>query len=228
PVMLATQRPMPQLCTSVVPHGAYALPAPTKTRKEMRDELQLERNCKVMLSFGHIRDGKNLDLVLGAMEEFPDVYLIVAGSDATAGHKSATEYRSLATAKGVSDRCRWRVGYISSWDVGNYFIASDLALLTYSGTFKSASGVLNTAVRYRCPCLASGGEGNLKSVVINYDLGVWVAPDDTEALVHGLRRWSDSPPTPRWDDYEREHSWTRNAELVMSRLQLTEAEAASK
>src|SRR6476469_1952485 len=61
PIELDTVRPMPQLQTSVIPHGNYSFPKPNQSREEMRFSLNLPLDEKVMLAFGHIRDKKNLD-----------------------------------------------------------------------------------------------------------------------------------------------------------------------
>ena len=91
--------------------------------------------------------------------------------------------------------------------------------LNYNSEFQSASGVLNTAIAYRRPCIASSGEGNLKSVVQKYDLGIFVEPDSAEAIWDGIDRWlRGEMPSPRWEQYEQENSWERNAEIVIQKL----------
>lgn len=218
PITLDTVRPIPRLRTTVIPHGVYEIPPALLTREASREQLGLPREARVMLAFGHIRDGKNLDLVLRAMQQFPDVHLLVAGSAQSSGQKPAAFYQNLARELGVAGRCVWKIGYIPASDSGNLFTASDVVLLTYSRAFRSASGVLNTAIFFRKPCIASGGDGNLRTMVKKFDLGVWVDPDDAEALVRGIGRWLHAPPSPRWDDYCVENSWRRNAEIVLRQM----------
>jgi hypothetical protein len=91
-------------------------------------------------------------------------------------------------------------------------------LLTYSKDFRSASGVLNVAAWFRKPCLASSGQGNLKTMVERYALGVWVEPDSAETIVEGLRRWETGLPAPNWEQYAADNSWERNAQLVIERM----------
>ena len=71
-IELETGQPMLNLQTTVIPHGVYQFLAPTQTREAVRASLNLPAEAKVMLSFGHIRDGKNLDLVIQAMTQFPE------------------------------------------------------------------------------------------------------------------------------------------------------------
>lgn len=218
PLTLDTVRPMPHLRTTVIPHGLYAFPPATATREQYRRELNISQTAPVWLSFGHIRDGKNLDLVIRALAHFPEAFLIVAGKEQSSGQKPVAYYRDLARQCGVAQRCLWLNRFIPREEVGNLFTASDIVLLTYSRNFRSASGVLNAAVYFRKPCLASSGQGNLQTVVSQYQLGIWVEPDREEALVDGLRCWQAAPPVPRWDAYAADNSWRRNAEIVRDRM----------
>ena len=84
-----------------------------------------------MLSFGHIRDGKNLDLAIRAMADYPSLYLIVAGKEQSSGQKPLSYYQNIARLLNVDDRCRWLYGYVPEENVGKLFLASDLVLLTY-------------------------------------------------------------------------------------------------
>jgi glycosyltransferase involved in cell wall biosynthesis len=213
-IELDTVRPMPQLRTTVIPHGAYHFPEANQSPEESRSSLDLPIDAKVMLAFGHIRDNKNLDLVIRAMVNFPDLYLIVAGKEQSSGQRPVAFYQELGTNLGVANRCRWQTRFIPDTDVANLFAAADIILLTYSKQFHSASGVLNTAVGYCKPCLASAGEGSLRSVVQKYELGIWVEPDDVNSIVIGIKTWLENPPTPQWEKYFEENSWAVNAKLV--------------
>lgn len=215
-IQLDTVRPMPRLRSTVIPHGSF--PAPKPAGADLRAQLDIPRTARVLLAFGHIRDGKNLHLALEAMRVHPEVYLIVAGDVQTANQKPVSWYRALAEEMGVAGRCRWLTRYIEPAEIGDLFNAADLVLLSYSREFRSASGVLNLAVSYRKPCIASAGEGNLKSVVLQYRLGVWVEPDDAPALAAGMAAALHTELRPEWDRYETENSWQHNAELVLARL----------
>src|SRR5262249_16640031 len=156
----------------------------------------------------------NLHLVLEAMTQFPNIYLLVAGREQSTAQKPLSVYQSLAQDLGVASRCRWWHEHIPATEVGNLFNAANIILVTYSNKFQSASGVLSTAVHYRKRCLASSGGGNLRSSVEKYHLGVWVEPDAVEAIVNGLRQLQTNDIKPRWREYERENSWEQNATLV--------------
>jgi glycosyltransferase involved in cell wall biosynthesis len=206
------------LPVTTIPHGPFDVAPTTMSQEQARALYGIPANAQVMIAFGYIRDTKNLDLVIGAMEQFPDFHLLVAGRVSTEGQRPISFYQDLATKVGVNQRCHWIERFIEPEEVGNLFLASDLVLLTYSKSFRSASGVLNVAAAYHKPCLASAGAGSLSSVVRQYGLGIWVEPDSLPALIAGLRGFEACPPSPKWMDYEAEQSWTRAVELILDRF----------
>ena len=221
PIELDTVKPMPSLCCHLVPIGKYSFQPVTSSKDTIKSNLKIPLNSKIIISFGQIRDNKNLDLALKALSQVfeQNVYLIVAGKVSSSQQKTADYYQNLASNLQVNDRCRWLLQFLTEEEVASLFNASDLVLLTYSSTFRSASSVLNVAVNYKRPCLASSGQGNLKTVVEKYGLGIFVEPDSSEAIECGLQKWLDGEmPTPLWEQYEEENSWQRNAEIVIDRL----------
>ena len=193
----------------------------------------------VFLAFGQIRDGKNLDLFLQAMTILPKrVKLLVAGKGDSGSSKPPEFYQKLAEELGVADRCRWDIRRIPDDEVGDILAACDVVLVTYSAKFRSASGVLNAAVSARKPVLASSGLGPLKSVVNKYNLGLFVEPDNLEAVLRGAKQLLDSlssPSTqtlatsdsphdtagfllPAWERYECDNSWEKNIKIISSFL----------
>ena len=211
-------RPLSRLRTTVIPHGPYRFPPPQNSCEQVRAGLRIPREAKVLLAFGHVRDGKNLDLAVRALAAEPETYLVVAGKVSSTTQKPVDYYQAIADQVGVASRCRWLTGFVPADQVGELFEACDAVLLTYRSSFHSASGVLNAAVAYRRPCIASAGEGNLRSMVLRYGLGVFVEPDDCAAIRNGIRRWINGIPEPRWEAYTRDNSWETNAGIVRERL----------
>jgi len=217
-IELDTVRPMPKLRTTVIPYGTHHFPPANKSRTTVRTDFNLPIDANVMLAFGHIRDNKNLDLVIRAMAYFPDLYLLVVGKEQSSGQRPAVFYQALAQQCGVANRCRWKVEFVPDTEIANLFEAADITILTYSKTFRSASSALNAAAGYRKPCLASAGESSLRAVVQRYKLGIWVEPDDVDSIVNGIEKWLKNPPIPRWEQYFEENSWMLNARLVVNSL----------
>ena len=217
-ITLDTVRPRPLLRTTVIPHGIFPFPAPAATRTEMRDRLDIPRGAYLFLSFGHIRDNKNLPLVLRALAETPTAWLLVAGPEAKSGQTSSSTLKELADTLGVADRCRWLVDYLEPIEVANCFNACDAALLTYASTFRSASGVQNVAGWFRKPVLVSGGDGNLRSTVEKYRLGLAVPPDSAESIASGIGELMRTSFVPNWDAYLEENNWERNGRIVIESI----------
>lgn len=201
-----------------VPFGPYPFPPARSSGAKVREELGIPDDAQVILSFGHIRDGKNLDLLQQAVVAFPSVHLVVAGTEQSSGQKPASYYRSLADTLGIADRCHFVVRYIDEAEVGDFFEASDFTALTYSSAFRSASAALAACVNYKCPCIASSGSGPLKDVIGEYQLGIWVEPDSADAIRDGIARLIDGSLNPDWDRYTDDNSWARNADLVINSL----------
>lgn len=217
-INLETVKSFPRLKTIVIPQGLYAQAAPTESISTTRERLHLPIEAKVMLAFGHIRTNKNLDLVIRAMAQVPDVYLVVAGKELQASQNLTLRYQQLAKEWGVDQHCRWEIGFVPAAVVTNLFNAADLILLTYSKAFRSASAVLNTAAVYRKPCLVSAGVSALKSVTQQYQLGLWVEPDSVEAIAQALKNWEGDSLLPNWPAFLADNSWVKNAQIVSKSL----------
>lgn len=202
----------------VTPHGLYDVDLSCHERETIRKEWGVKPGQKVFLSFGYIRDGKNLDLAIKALAEVPEAVLVVAGSVASTKDRPFSFYRGLADEVGVTDRCRFFEGFVSDEEMGRYFSGTDFMLLTYSSSFHSQSGVLNVAVNARKPVLASASPSPMMEAVTNYQLGVSVEPDDKDAIVYGIRKLLREHSTPLWDDYESSASWDENARRVLELL----------
>ena len=199
-----------------IPHGPFEVAKPRRPRAELRERWGFVESDEVFLSFGQIRDGKNLDRFLRAMTELPgSVKLLVAGSSGGGAQRPPEDYRRMAAELGVAERCVWDVRYVPDEEVGELFEAADYGLMAYSAKFRSASGVLNTAVACRRRVLASSGSGPLKQAVEEYGLGVFVKPDDDEAILEGARQLLGAADGAEWGRYERENSWEENARGIM-------------
>jgi glycosyltransferase involved in cell wall biosynthesis len=218
PVQLETVRNQSQLRTTVIPHGPYAAIPPTQTTAQMRARLNVPPRATVLLAFGHVRDNKNLDLALRALQTVPEVFLVVAGKELNASQRPVSYYQQMARQLGVADRCCWKDEFIPNSEIGNYFNAADYVLLAYGREFCSASGVLNVAVSYRKPCIVSAGPSNLMTMANQYKLGVCVEPGSVQALAQGILAAIAHPVLPEWERYEADNSWARNADLIFQRM----------
>jgi glycosyltransferase involved in cell wall biosynthesis len=214
PIALDTARPMPDLRVTVIPHGPFPFPHASLSRAEARRLLGVPLSVPLLLCFGRLRNDKNLGRVLQALASQPNAHLLVVGPEATPGQLQSGDYQQLAQSLGVDSRCHWQIHFHSPQEVANMFAAADVAVVAYSASFRSASGVLNVVANYRLPVVASAGDSSLLSAVQLYRLGVAVSPDDTPALTTAIRSILANPPEPDWQGYTAANSWERNAELV--------------
>lgn len=215
-----------------VPHGLFPVGKPTRSREDFRKEWGITEGAVVFLSFGFIRDSKNLDLLIRALPDNPAACLIVAGRvQSESVNKPVAFYEKLARDLGVSQRVKFIVKFIPDEDIVSYFQAADVVSLTYSASFRSQSGVLNTAAHVDKPLLASCGPGPLGDCVKKFDLGEFVAPDDAQAVFVGMARLidfvnarrrgeflPDGSPRMDWSGYREYASWDRNARIVMESI----------
>ena len=185
----------------------------------MRDDLKIPKDAVVVLSFGHIRDGKNLDLLIRSIEKLLGVHLLIVGREQSSSQRPVAWYQKLAVELGVAHRCHWINEFVADKDVHRYFIASDIVALLYSGEFRSASGVLNNAAQFDLPVLCSSGGGPLHEMVDSYSLGVTAQPDDLVSAVECLSGLiSRLPIELGWPRYRHDNDWDRNAKIVINTL----------
>ena len=208
-----------------IPHGLYEVESPAtdeSVRATTRSTLALPEDAYVLLSFGHIRDGKNLHLMLQSLSADKNQYLLVVGREQSTTQKPVSWYQQQAQQLGVADRCRWINEFVPDSDVHMYFSAADAAVLLYSADFRSASGVLNNVAQFELPVLCSSGGGPLQGLIDRYNLGVWVKPDCLQAARAGLQQLRQVNPAHQgWASYREDHSWDRNARLIRLALDTT-------
>ena len=203
-----------------VPHGLFEISGPPVNVGEIRRRWGVKDGQKVLLAFGFVRDGKNLDLAVRALAQVPEAFLVVAGSVASGKDKPFAFYRELAAQLGVLDCCHFAEGFVADDELGKFFAGADFVLLTYAASFHSQSGVLNIAARARKPVLALAAPSPLIESVQKFQLGITVEPDSPAAVVAGIKQLLSAIPLPRWEDYEATASWAINAGAILKAARL--------
>lgn len=219
-VVLDTGSPKQTVQVCRIPHGPYQVPITSRKdpRAAIRADLKIPQDAKLLLSFGHIRDGKNLDLLIAALKQVPELHLLVVGREQSSIQRPIHSYQDQAQSLNVHDRCHWVNEFVPDDAVSGYFLSADYVALVYSSDFRSASGVLNLASQFELPILASAGDGPLKDNILGYELGVFVQPDCSEALISGLNQLLIDRPAAKWHDYKKDHSWQANASTISQTL----------
>lgn len=199
-----------------IPHGPYNVPVGCLDRFQLRRDFIIDPEAVVLLSFGHIRDGKNLDQIIKSLAYLSNVHLIIAGTLQSASQKNLSFYRNLAQSLGVHGRCHWYAKYIDNSDIWKFFRVSDILMLTYSSDFFSASGVLNINTGFQLPVIASAAEGPLVDAVQNYNLGVILESPDAGSIANAVPRALQIEG--EWQRFANDNSWKTNAERMLEAL----------
>lgn len=201
----------------VVPHGPFDYGHASADRETLREKYGIPEGKLAALSFGNIRDDKNLDRVIRAIAAGDNsVHLLVAGRAAARGHRPLEYYKTLAEELCVADSVTFLTRYLNDDEVAEVFTASDWVALPYGRSFTSQSGVLSVAAHYRRPVLASA-IATFKERMDGHDIGVGVEPEDDAALAAGIAKICAQLRVGhvyRFDDYLRANSWATNARLT--------------
>jgi glycosyltransferase involved in cell wall biosynthesis len=144
---------------SVIPTGAPE--RQMLDRYEVRRQLQIQPEHKVLLYVGRIAPEKNLDLLLCAvastMREDPHVRLLMVGDG---------PYRApcmeLARSLGIGDRVQL-AGFVPRSEVDRYYAAADL--FVFSSITETQGLVVQEAMTYGLPTVAVMGGGASDSIV---------------------------------------------------------------
>lgn len=202
----------------VIPHGIYPLPPPSMARTEFRQSLGIPESAFLLLSFGHVRDYKNLDFVIRALPKLTEVHLLIAGSCNSIHDRPVAFYKRLSESLGVSARCHWLDYYLPLQEVSTCFSSSDLLVLNYASDFASASGVLFTAASAQLPCVAPDCQSPLSKIIDNYSLGALYPVNEQGSFVAAITERHRTAVQPKWHKFSEDHSWSQNANQVISML----------
>lgn len=206
------------VAVEVVPHGLFSMNEAVVPRKDMRERWGIADHEVLLLSFGFIRDNKNIDLLIKALSKLKDYKLVVAGRSQTSNDKPVSYYRKLADDLNLGSRCIFVESFIDDEDISSYFDAADLVALTYSASFFSQSGVLNLAAAAKKPVIVSSAPGPLTATVSRFRLGIEVEPDQVEAIIQALEHLRPAEIEPDWEGYYRFSGWEKNVEAIIKHL----------
>lgn len=176
---------------AVVPHPLYDMLAEQATSHETaRQRLGIMSRTPVLLFFGFVREYKGLRYLIDALatvrEVFPDVCLLVVGEfwEDKRIYEKQIEVLELERNIQVVDR------YVKNEDVPMYFMAADLVTLPY--TTATQSGVLQLALGFGLPVIASRVDGLSEAVIEGEDV-ILVEPKNTIALSNAIITYLRSP-----------------------------------
>lgn len=200
-----------------VPMGTMPYAERTADKAAIRSRLGIGQDRTVALFFGNIRDDKNLHGLLTAMSLQADpFFLIIAGRAGGAGNKKDSWYKALINDLGLQGDVLYLDRFIENEEIGDLFEAADFIPLCYLESFTSQSAVLNVAMHYEKPVIATPAP-TLAETVKQFDIGVLTDSDKPEDLVDGVERLManiGNKPAFGFDEYKRRNSWAENARIT--------------
>ena len=199
-----------------VPHGLYPGAEPDAAMLSfMAEELQPSLTYAAIL--GNIREEKNYELAIRALQQFPQLGLVVAGKASTR-HISVAGYKALAEDLGVSSQIIWIEKFLTEGEMAAVIQSVNWLLLYYASTFTSQSGVLNTAAPMRKPIIASDGSSSLAATLRRFPIGLLAKPDSLPDLCKVLARALDGfgPDAADWANYLEYASWDSQIDTVLA------------
>jgi D-inositol-3-phosphate glycosyltransferase len=169
---------VPGAKVDVIPHGNYLRSIDgVPTKEAARSRLGLDRDARVLLFFGQLKEVKGLDVLLRAMpkvvDDHEDAVLLIAGK---VWKDDWERYRRQADALAAAGNCVCRVSYVPEAEVPDYYAASDVVVLPYHRIYQS--GVLLLAMSYGKPVVVSDIEGMTEVVEDGANGHVFSSGDD--------------------------------------------------
>jgi len=184
--------------------------------KEARDRLRLPVGIPILLFFGRLRWDKGPDLLLEAIKDIEDDFvLVIAGQPGYVTNSNIEAFQKNPK----SSRVIARIEYIPEDEVKYYFLSADAVILPYRRVFKGTSGILQNAAAAGRPVIATD-VGEIGRIVREYSLGLVVEPESQEALREEIKffvreRRKIAPHVRECAlAYAEAHHWRRMAELV--------------
>lgn len=140
---------------------------------------------KVLLFFGLIRDYKGLDVLLNALNELDDSYLLIIAGECYGGFD---KYQSIIDANNLETKIKHLDSFVSDDEVKYLFSAADICVLPYrNGT---QSGVTATAIHFDLP-IVSTNVGGLSEYVNDGFTGLLVEPENHHELTIAIKKATD-------------------------------------
>ena len=214
---LPSPNPLPKNIRTVeVPIGPEKTVQIRENPKKIRQKWKVARGKKIFLAFGHIRNHKNLDLVIRALLENPQAALVILGRVSNHRDRPLKYYQMLADDLGLSKRVYISDEFVPDEKRQSYFEAADFVISTYSAGFHSQTATLATAAHARRHVLASSGDSPMRDLVEHFGLGVFVEPDSSEAVADGMATLLQGElPEANWEGFEAHATWETNVTRLL-------------
>lgn len=201
-----------------VPHPVYENFGEPIQKEIARKHIGIQSK-KVILYFGYVRAYKGLIVLIEAMKQMEDVFLLAVGEYYDDRNKYFDKVKSL----GLESRVKFYPDYIPNEEVNIYFSAADVVVLPYLSA--TQSGITQIAYNFNKPVIATD-VGGLSEVVINGKTGFIVAPNNTVALAEAINRfYAESRESEFVEEVKKEkikYSWYNFIQAIENLMQTHE------
>lgn len=191
------------------PHPLYDSFGDPIAKNMAREKLGLEKDAKILLFFGLIRDYKGLDLLI---ESFADprfrkdkYHLIIAGEYYSDKHV----YTSLIEKHDLNNFVLQADKFIPDSEVSLYFSAADLVVQPYKSA--TQSGVTQIAYHFNKPMVVTK-VGGLPEMCPDGKVG-YVTEVDPKSIADGVLRFFENDPNSQKqmaeniNELKKQYSW---------------------
>ena len=149
------------------------------SQSEARDKIGIDKDVKIVLFFGFIRQYKGLDLLLEAINLLKKnaaldqkIKFLIAGEF----YEDRTAYDQQIVKLGITDTLILRTDFIPDSEVKYYLCAADLVIQPYKSA--TQSGVTPLAYHFEIPMIVTN-VGGLPSLVPDKKVGLIAEPNPT-------------------------------------------------
>ena len=158
------------------------------SREEARKDFVSDKEEKVLLFFGFVREYKGLHYLLNAMPliraSVARIKLLIVGDFGSEENKK--RYVDIIAENGIGECIEIYDGYIPDGEIEKYFMASDLVVCPYISA--TQSGIVQLAYEFEKPVVVTG-VGGLPDVVTDGRTGYVVKAEDAQALAEAVIRF---------------------------------------
>lgn len=177
------------------------------TVSNLKTNLNIKEDHKVLLFFGYVRKYKGLDVLLesfpGILEKHPDTFLLVVGEF----YDNPELYLDLIKKYNIGNRVRIINEFVPNEEVYKYYQVSDVVVLPYKSA--TQSGILNIAYGFNKPVIVTD-VGGLAEFVVNGKTGIIIKPDSTREIVDGYDKFLNLQKEINFIENIKEHN-TQNS-----------------
>ncbi len=212
-----------------VQHPLYDNFGTAISKETARENLSLEKEQKLVLFFGFIRQYKGLDILFRAMADErirkAGIRLLVAGEF----YEDAQPYESLLDTLAIRDLVILQTSFIPDSEVRNYLCAADCVIQPYRNA--TQSGVTPLAYHFEKPMIVTN-VGGLPALVPHLEVGIVCEPEPAsiaDAILE-FYQLGENYFIPHLRREKEKYSWDKLTEAIyeVSEVNAAPAEASAK